>query len=154
VTAQEQAATGGAERFVVGTDLGSVSFPVELGKIRELAAATLDDDPAHDGPGAIAPPTFTATAALWGEPASRRLELARGRVLHGEQEYEYLAPIRAGDVLTGRRLLADVRTREGSRGGTMTFVVIETTYTNQDGVEVVRERNTLIETARPPKADG
>jgi hypothetical protein len=33
----------------------------------------------------------------------------------------------------------------------MTFVVIETTYTNQDGVDVVRERSTLIETARAPK---
>jgi hypothetical protein len=142
---------GGADRFTVGMDLGMVSFPVELGKIREFAAATLDDNLAYGKSGAPAPPTFTMTAALWGEPASRQLSLARGRVLHGEQEYEYLAPIRAGDVLTGRRRLADVRTREGSRGGTMTFVVIETTYANQDGVDVVRERSTLIETARPPK---
>jgi acyl dehydratase len=147
----EEATTEPYERFEIGADLGSVSFPVELGKIRELAAATLEDDPAYQGRDAVAPPTFTATAALWGEPASRGLALARGRVLHGEQEYEYLAPIRVGDVLTGRRRLADVRTREGSRGGTMTFVVIETTYANQDGVDVVRERSTLIETARAPK---
>ena len=147
----EDTATSDDDRFTIGADLGSVTMPVERGKIREFARATLDDDPTYDEPGAPAPPTFTATSALWGEPASRGLGLARGRVLHGEQEYEYLAPVRAGDVLTGRRSLAEVRTREGSRGGTMTFVVIETTYANQDGVDVVRERSTLIETARPPK---
>lgn len=138
------------DRFEVGMDLGTVSFPVERGKIRELAAATLDDNPVYEDALPPAPPTFTATAALWGPPASRPLGLARGRVLHGEQAYEYLEPIRAGDVLTGRRRLADVRKKGGSRGGTMTFLVIETTYENRDGVDVLLERSTLIETARPP----
>jgi acyl dehydratase len=69
------------------------------------------------------------------------------RLLHGEQEFEYVKPIRAGDVLTFRSRTKDVFEKEGKRGGKMLFVIGETEYRNQKGEVVAYTRNTAIETA-------
>jgi acyl dehydratase len=68
------------------------------------------------------------------------------RLLHGEQEFEYLKPIRAGDVLRFRSRTKDVFEKAGKRGGKMLFVISETQYTNQRGEVVAYTRNTAIET--------
>jgi acyl dehydratase len=68
--------------------------------------------------------------------------------LHGEQEYRYLGPVRVGDVLTARGRVVDTYTKEGRRGGTMTFTVTETTVTNQHDEVVIWERSTVIVTER------
>ena len=75
------------------------------------------------------------------------------RLLHGEQEFEYLAPVYAGDVLTATARVADVYEKQGSRGGTMTFGILETTFTNQRGESVLISRSTLVETAAPVKKE-
>ena len=47
------------------------------------------------------PVTFLQTVAHWDDGRGRpRLPFDLKRVLHGEQEFELLAPIHAGDVLT------------------------------------------------------
>lgn len=124
---------------------------IETGKIREFARAVKDPNPAYRvDDGAIAPPTFLMTVAHWvgdlGETRSA-VRLDYRRLLHGEQEFEYLAPIRAGDVLTFRSRTKDVFEKQGKRGGTMTFVVGETEFRNQRGDVVAYLRNTAIETA-------
>lgn len=146
---------------IIGYDLGVTgTFPVEWGKIREFAKAILDDNPAYDDPGSpeavaaggvVAPPTFTMVQAHWGASSTRavpNLGLDLTRVLHGEQEFEYRVPIRAGDTLTARQRIADAYSKEGKRGGTMTFVVFETEFTNQRGEVACVARGTIIETAR------
>ena len=75
------------------------------------------------------------------------MKLDYRRLLHGEQEFEYVRPIRAGDVLTFRSRTKDAFQKEGKRGGTMTFVLGETEFKNQRGEVVAYMRNTLIETA-------
>ena len=69
-----------------------------------------------------------------------------GLILHGEQEFEYIAPVLAGDVLTGREKILKVFRKESRRGGTLTFAVIETIFHNQRGEKVQVARRTLIET--------
>jgi len=124
---------------------------VELGKIREFAAAVKDPNPAFtDEQAALAPPTFLMTIAHWmGDLSATRpgVRLDTKRLLHGEQEFEYLAPIRAGDTLTFRSRTKDVFEKTGKRGGSMLFVVGETEFRNQDGEVVAYMRNTVIETA-------
>jgi hypothetical protein len=124
---------------------------VEAGKIAEFAKAVKDDNPAFtrsDTP--PAPPTFLMTLAHWmGSLGETRqgIKLDYRRLLHGEQEFEYVRPIRAGDVLTFRSRTKDVLQKEGKRGGTMTFVIGETEFKNQRGEVVAYLRNTAIETA-------
>ena len=64
-----------------------------------------------------------------------------------------MAPVYAGDVLTATARVADVYEKAGSRGGTMTFGVLETTFTNQRGEKVLISRSTLIETAAAVKKE-
>jgi acyl dehydratase len=123
---------------------------VELGKIREFAAAVKDPNPAFSGDRPVAPPTFLMTIAHWlGDLAATRpgVRLDTKRLLHGEQEFEYLRPIHAGDRLTFRSRTKDVYEKTGKRGGSMLFVVGETEFRNQDGEVVAYMRNTVIETA-------
>lgn len=140
------------DKSVIGTEMGTTSFPVERGKIREFAGAVLDDNPVYlDEERPPAPPTFTMTVAFWprgsgGDLPSIGLDFAR--LLHAGQEFEYLGEVRAGDTLTGRSKISDVYTKEGRRGGTMTFMVSETTFSNQRGEDVVVSRNVIVETAR------
>jgi acyl dehydratase len=125
---------------------------VELGKIREFAKAVKDPNPVYADEAAVAPPTFLMTVAHWiADLAATRpgVKLDTKRLLHGEQEFEYLGTIRAGDVLTFRSRTKDVFEKVGKRGGTMLFVVGETEFRNQRGEVVAYMRNTVMETGGP-----
>lgn len=135
---------------------------VEFGKIREFARAIKDDNPLYWDPeqarrevgGILAPPTFTVTSAHWDDGTGRpSLRLDLRRLLHGEQEFEYLQPIRAGDVLTSTIRIDDVYEKAGARGGTMKFIVLASEFVNQHGETVLRSRATLIETGQVVKRD-
>ena len=122
---------------------------IELGKIREFAKAVKDDNPSYRGDTAIAPPTFLMTIAHWiGDLGQTRsaVKLDYRRLLHGEQDFEYVKPIRAGDVLTFRSRTKEVFEKQGKRGGKMLFIIGETEYRNQRGEVVAYTRNTAIET--------
>ena len=66
------------------------------------------------------------------------------RILHGEEEFEYIAPIYPGDVLTGTTTLVDGKTRQGSDNHTMDILTTETRYVNQDNQHVLTTRSTII----------
>lgn len=135
------------------TDERGIPFtmPVERGKVREFARATRARSPQFmlDDRASI-PPTWLATTALWLEPENRALPSVNlSRTLHGGQEYVFHGPPpRAGDVLTAHERVADRFTKEGRRGGTMTFVVVVTEYRDENGQLVAEARKTLIETSQ------
>ena len=142
------------DRSLLGVWGPEGTLRVELGKIREFARAV--KDPKYlDGDDALAPPTFLMTIAHWvGDLGQTRsaVKLDYRRLLHGEQEFEYLRPIRAGDVLTFRSRTKDVFEKAGKRGGTMLFIIGETEFRNQRGEVVAYMRNTAIETEGAVKA--
>lgn len=138
------------------TEIGleTVKFPIERGKIREFARAIHDDNPIFGEDGAVpAPLTFVVASAHFRDADSSpakllgSLDVDFSRLLHGESEWEYHRLPRAGDVLVGTTRLGDVFEKEGGRGGTMRFIVIETEWVDQDGDAAITERMTLIETA-------
>jgi acyl dehydratase len=146
----------------VGKTGQPVTMRVELGKVREFARAIKDDNPIYldeeyarrEAGGIIAPPTFLMTLGFWDDGRGRpKLDMDLRRVLHGEQEFEYLAPIHAGDSLTAVSKVEKVFEKQGSRGGTMTFAVTATEFRNQDGVLVAVSRSTVIETGQVVKKD-
>jgi hypothetical protein len=129
-----------------------LTWPVERGKLREFAAAILDDNADYQREDAHIPVTFPWTKSFWRPPAaatrSDRAQPNMARVLHGEQEYQYLGPVRVGDVLTARSRVVDQYTKAGRRGGSLRFTVTETTVTNQHEEVVILERSTVILTER------
>lgn len=143
---------------VIGSVLDEVRIPVERGKVLELARALHDDNPIYRDAGAAraagfdavpAPLTYSVVAMHWRERDDDRMAEELGldvaRVLHGEVRWTYLAPIQVGDELHGVRRVSDATTKQGSRGGTMTIVSLETEFTNQDGEVVLRQHDKLIE---------
>jgi hypothetical protein len=145
---------------IIGREIETVRFPVERSKVREFARALGDHDALYESAavaraagyaGIPAPLTFSVAAMHWRpvieDEVISGLGLDLRRVLHGEVSWEYLGEISVGDELIGRRRVVDVTTRDGTRGGSMVLVHLETEYTNQEGVLVLRQRDTLIEAA-------
>ncbi len=99
--------------------------------------------------GILAPPTFTTTKSFWriGGTNQEIAGLDNRFVLHGEEEYEYFAPILAGDTLTCQGHIAEAYEKPGKRGGKMIFVVFEFNFFNQRNEKVLTSRSTLIQTA-------
>ncbi|MGH7967016.1 MAG: MaoC family dehydratase N-terminal domain-containing protein [Candidatus Binatia bacterium] len=142
-------------------DIGKVGKPItiriEAGKIREFAKSVKDPNPLYSDEnaakvelgGVMPPPTFLMTVDHWDDGTSRpRINIDLPRLLHGEQEFEYLKPIYAGDVLTAVSTVTNVFEKSGGRGGTMTFTILDTEFTNQQGEKVAISRGTLIETGQ------
>lgn len=102
--------------------------PYEVGreKIREFAEAVGDANPAYVDPEAaralghsdvIAPPTFVfsitfkAAGQVVQDP---RLGLDYSRVVHGDQKFVYVRPVRAGDRLTVTSTIEAVKSMAGN----------------------------------------
>ena len=148
------------DKSYIGRTGEPVVMHVERGKIREFATAIKDDDPlyfdeAHavtEAGGIMPPITFLQTVSHWDDGRGRvRVPFDLKRVLHGEQEYEFLKPIYVGDVLTAVSRIVDIYEKPGKRGGSMNFAVIETSYTNQQGEVVARAKHVTIETGQVVK---
>jgi acyl dehydratase len=92
-------------------------YHVSAAKIAEFATALGDDNPRYHGESPIAPPTFAAviTAQGWqklfGDP---ELELSLARVVHGDQRFSFMRPLRAGDIVIATATIDKVRIRSGS----------------------------------------
>jgi len=142
---------------LIGKESPEFQVPVEWGKIREFASAIGDENPIYHDPEyargtpfgkALAPPTFTVIKSFWRRGGSNQemAGLDNRYVLHGEEEYEYFAPVLAGDVLTCKARISDAFEKAGKRGGKMIFVVFEFTFYNQRREKVLVSRSTMIQT--------
>jgi len=141
-----------------GKTFPSYEFHVERGKIREFADAIGDPNPIYRDPdysaemgfaGILAPPTMLRTFLYEPKAASEALKVKDwSYIVHGEQEFEYFAPIVAGDVLTAQDRIAGITEKESRRAGKLQIAVIETTFHNQRGEKVQVARRTLVETGK------
>jgi acyl dehydratase len=110
--------------------------PVEV--TAEAIAAfcrALGDEAGLNGPDGqvIAPPSFAVT--FRNTDAFFRYTPRMGRGFDAGKEVEFLAPIRAGDRITLTSIVREAYEKTG-RSGTMTFVVLRSTLTNQRGETV------------------
>lgn len=121
--------------------LDSYTFKVEKGKIKEFALAIgdLQEDYLN---GERMLPTFPTVIDFWGGgvSTSELLGLNVKKVLHGEQEYEYLGEIKPGDEITVSGIVENVYTKAA-----MNFVVLKKEFVNQNGELVLISRSTVIE---------
>ena len=124
---------------MIGASSDPVVFEVEKGAIVKLAQAIGDPHPEYRD-GVAAPPTFP-TSFRMAIPGLADVDPAR--FLHGEQEYEYARPIRAGDRITCVARIANV-TEKDTRVGRATFVVAEIDGRDEAGEPVFTGRATLL----------
>src|SRR5574341_968184 len=119
------------------------SYTVERGKLNEFLMAIGDSAAAYQTDDPPLPPTFPTVFAFWGgmkmDGLLKDVGVEIWNVLHGEQEYEYLAPIHVGDTITGQACVSDIYQKAG-----MDFVEITFDYKNQNDQPVLRERALII----------
>jgi hypothetical protein len=133
------------DRAHLGHALPPFTVEVTQARIAQFRAAIGAITGAPD----VAPPTFMK--AVEGEHnSSRRILEALGvdlkRVLHAEQQFDYLGAIRAGDVLQVQRTVTDLYDR---KNGAMDFIVIESTITHAERGLLGRSRQVVL--VRNPK---
>ncbi|MFJ4292257.1 MaoC family dehydratase N-terminal domain-containing protein [Cupriavidus sp. NPDC089707] len=142
------------DKNLIGHSFGQRSIKVEEWAVRWYARAIGETDPVyHDVaaardaglPSLRVPPTFLSCMEGWLFNTFDLLALARvepSRVLHAEQQYDYHAPVCAGDTLTYEPRIVDVYDK---KGGALEFLVKGTRITNQDGVHVADARSVLVQ---------
>ena len=155
-----------ADKSKIGMEFPPFSFEVTKGKIAEFAMAVSQkenksqvkqlyvDAGAAKAAGykdIVPTSTFQACFALWGGlglmSLVQILKIDLVRLLHGEEEYEYLVPIHPGDVMSGVVKVVEMYEKEkkGKPGKYMEFTVMETEIKNQRGELAIRHRMTLVE---------
>ncbi len=130
----------------VGLEGAEWRFPVEWSKVWEFARAVADDHVGRED--MPVPPTFPAYGLCAFETmyGSRAAKLDMHRVLHAEEHYRYIRPLRIGDRLRCRTRVVDDYPKWGRRGGTMRFIVTETEMRDENTDElVVVTRTTMVQ---------
>lgn len=137
----------------IGYEFLPITVPVEEGRLKFIAKALgetrdiyTDPDAAKAAglPGLLAPPTFPFMLeidaldlvnfmALLGETLEK--------LLHGEENFSYYAPIYAGEKITVRKTITDIIDK---KEGTLQFVISDNTFTNQDGIVVAETRTNYV----------
>ena len=130
---------------------------IEKGAIVKFAQAIDDPNPLWQDAeyaaksvnrGIVAPPIFLS--ALWTEAMYTSIQAKLAgiapslkRLVEAGDEIEYFQTIRPGDALTINSRFAEIKERQG-KSGTMVNLTMETTYTNQHGEMVIRERRSVM----------
>jgi acyl dehydratase len=140
----------------VGYSFPPFTIELERCKIRELALAIGDDNPIYHSREAAQEagysdvplsPTAPTILSFWGN--THFLEQLAGigitvaRILHGEEAYDFLAPVYPGDILTGISTITDGKVRR-TREGTMEIITLQTRYTNQHEQSVLLATTTFV----------
>ena len=142
------------DESVIGRQFTPVSAAVEPGRLRFFLDAIGERNPVYRNDAAAraagnavqpVPPTYLFCLEMM--DAERPFEILEAlgidlaRVLHGEQRFAYRAPVGVGDVLTFESRVASVAHK---KGGALTFIVVETAVTNQDGQRVADTARTIV----------
>jgi len=153
-----------------------ITFPVEASHIMMFARAVGDYNPVYhdaeaakktDAGGIIAPPSFAQAVAQFDPDYHLRLHKgkkwfgsakgpsgiegkpASSGGLHAEQHYEYIRPLRPGDVLSVEIKPGKTWEKESKRAGKLTFRERIVEYRDQNGELVMIARGVGVTTERP-----
>ena len=130
---------------MIGRVLSTGSATVEAAHVAAFAQALGDTSPELT---TLAPPTypiaFMSQAMAGGLDTFLELGLNFMTLVHGEQEFEYVRPVRIGETLTLTGRVADIYEKTNSAGQTLDFVVLETEAKDAASEPVFFSRNILI----------
>ena len=129
------------DHSLVGKSSPPQTFEVTLEAVKRFMDATGDAALHGTEPLLYAPPTFPTTFRI--RVPDLELDAAKMQLLHGEQQYNYMRQLLIGEKITCIAHIADVRERHG-KGGTMAFIITETTGMDSQQQPVYIARSTLI----------
>ncbi len=141
------------DRKYIGMALPKATLEIEKGRLRFFAKAIGETDPIYTDEAAAkaagyaslpAPPTFIFAAELDAGtlmPALIDMGVNLNRILHGEQQFTYLASVCAGDTITVESKFTDIYDK---KNGALEFLVKESEATNQNGVKVAEIRSVVV----------
>ena len=154
----------------IGKPVPPQTVVLERGPVTNFARSLKDLSPVYGDPRAAAeagfdniptPPTYPFAWHHWGAFAEQQPEGAGGThpmveaigelmkeggglILHGEQEFIYHRQPLVGDVLTASGSVRDVYEKTSSSGKKMTFIVVDTDWSDEAGQPVVTSTMTLL----------
>jgi acyl dehydratase len=141
------------DKKLIGHAFKPFTATVEAGKVRLFCKAIGEEDPIYTDEaaakkagyrGITVPPTFLQ-AIVADDPEKggllRLLNVDIGLILHGEQHYEYLAPVIVGDRITCQQKVMDIYDK---KGGALWFVVQETEMKDQTGKLVAKGKGITV----------
>ena len=134
------------DQSAVGRAFTPVTARVEPGRLRFFLTTLGESNPVYRGGDTPpVPPTYLFCLEMMDATVPfeflTALDIDLARVLHGEQRFDYFAPVVVGDVLTFRPRVASVTEK---KGGAMTLIVVETPVVNQAGVHVANVSRTVV----------
>ena len=141
------------DKKFIGYEVPPTLWDVEKGRIRFFAEVigTADpiylDDAAAKAAGyrnVVAPPTFIFGAESDSGVLMKLLDTLKidlREVLHGEQRFDYHAPVCAGDTLRFQTRVADIYDK---KGGALWFVVQEMEMKDQAGKLLAKGRGVTV----------
>ena len=109
------------DKNLIGHEFEAVTLPVEEGRLRFVAKSIGETNPVYSDPEAArkaghpalpAPPTFVFMLEVDAVDLQDLVSFfgcKLGQLLHGEQGFVYHAPIYAGDRITVKKKVADIR---------------------------------------------
>ena len=147
------------DKKIIGHEFKAFSAIAEAGKVRLFCKAIGEEDPIYLDEAAAkkagyaripTPPTFLQAITNDDPEKGGLLKLLNvdiGLILHGEQHYDYFAPVYVGDRITCQQKVVDMYDK---KGGALWFVVSETSMKDQAGKLVAKA--TGITVVRNPDA--
>ena len=125
------------DRALVGKRYPTVTFSVDAKRVRSFADAI-----GHPDAGSV-PPTFVTAPEIEAGLANVLGDAALGvdlaRVLHGEQEYEWLRSLEVGEQIAASATIEEIR----GRGG-IEFLTLRTELRDERDEVVCVARSTMI----------
>jgi hypothetical protein len=113
-----------------------VTQRVEEGRVRDFLLAL--DEPASLDRAAPIPPLFLLSIGR-----TRRPQPSYGSAVNAGDEFEFIAPVHLGDLITISRRIVNVEEKQGTRGR-MYLTTVEATYTNQHAQKVAVASHTTL----------
>ncbi|WP_076997519.1 MaoC family dehydratase N-terminal domain-containing protein [Variovorax sp. KK3] len=141
------------DRQWIGHELPPSVLPIERTRLVFFAKAIGETDPVYTDTEAAraagyadlpAPPTFLFAAELDSGATDRlldQLQIPLAKLLHGEQSFDYHAPVCAGDTVTVQSRITDIYDK---KNGALEFVVKSSVATNQRGERVAELRTVIV----------
>ena len=146
-------------QHLVGKESPPATIRVDRARIRQFARAVGLEDPVYYDeeaarkagyPRIPVSPTFLQALTNDDPEKGGLLKLINvdiGLILHGEQHYDYFAPVFVGDKVTCQQKIVDIYDK---KGGALWFIVSETAMKNEAGKMVAKA--TGITVVRNPDA--
>ena len=141
------------DKKLIGHTFKPFTATVEAGKIKLFCKAIGEDDPIYTDAaaakaagyrGITAPLTFLRALQADDPNKGGLLKLLNvdiGLILHGEQHFEYFAPVVVGDTVTCQEKVVDIYDK---KGGALWFVVSETELKDQAGKPVAKAKGITV----------